>query len=191
MNQTPIILASRSPRRIELLKLITNEFEVVPSCFDESKVQHTNPTKLVEELSFQKANVVKEQYKNHTIIGCDTVVSLDDEIFGIPSDYEMAKQMIQKLSGKTHTVITGVSVLDMHTVTTFHCKTDITFYDLTEQEIEDYIQSNEPYDKAGGYGIQAKGGLFVKKIEGDYYNVVGLPIAPLNQVIKQLKFKSE
>lgn len=183
----PIILASRSPRRVELLKFITDNYIVVPSCFDENKIMIKNPSKLVEELSFQKANAVKEKYKEHIIIGCDTVVSFNNEIFTIPKNYEEAYQMINKLSGNTHIVTSGVTVLYKDKKETFSVETRVTFYELEKEEIEIYLKTDEPYDKAGGYGIQSKGGLFVKEIKGDYYNVVGLPLSRLNRVLKEIK----
>lgn len=181
-----LILASRSPRRLELLSLITTDFSVIPSSFDERSITITEPYELVRALSFSKAITIKSE-SNDIVIGCDTVVFSDGEILGIPQNKEEAYLMMKKLSGKTHSVITGVCVLNDHNVHQFECETKVTFLSLTETEIEDYICTDEPYDKAGGYGIQGKASLFVEKIEGDYSNVVGLPISKLNLLLKSLK----
>jgi len=187
MNSSPsLILASRSPRRIELLSLITSDFEVMPSSFDESSVKIDNPTDLVRELSFRKAKTIHENNKNSIVIGCDTVVSLDNEIFGIPADFSMAKNMLEKLSGNTHSVITGVCVLKGNDVHQFECETRVTFFELSDNEICEYLETNEPFDKAGSYGIQGKGSLFVSSINGDYFNVVGLPISRLKRILDKI-----
>lgn len=180
-----IILASRSPRRIELLKMITENFEVCPSAFDEETIKADCPKELVEKLSFHKANAIKENYKDEIIIGSDTVVAIDGKILGIPKNKAQARDMILMLSGKTHSVLTGVTILSGEKAVTLHCETRVTFFKLTENEIEDYINSDEPYDKAGGYGIQQKGGLFVERIDGSYFNVVGFPIAQIKRELEK------
>ncbi len=178
-----IILASRSPRRLELLSLITTDFSVMPSNFDERSITITEPYELVRALSFSKAGTIKSAPQD-IVIGCDTVVFADGEILGIPQNKDEAYTMMNKLSGNTHSVITGVCVLKDHSVHQFECETKVTFLNLTEAEIDDYVSTDEPYDKAGGYGIQGKACLFVEKIEGDYANVVGLPISKLNVLLK-------
>lgn len=184
-----LILASRSPRRLELLKLITEEFIAIPSLFDEKSIDIKEPFELVRSLSLHKAQTVLQtrQSEGDIIIGCDTVVSLNGEIFGIPQSKEEAYSMISKLSGNLHSVITGVCVLYNGTAIQFECETRVTFLRLEDKDILDYIDTAEPYDKAGGYGIQGKAGLFVEKIDGDYSNVVGLPVSKLNQILKNLK----
>ena len=177
-----LILASSSPRRLELLSLITPKFQVIPSDFDERKITITEPFLLVRTLSFSKASTISST-SDDIVIGCDTVVFCEGEILGKPEHPEQAYTMMEKLSGKTHSVITGVCVLHNHVVHQFECETLVTFMTLTPAEIESYIATDEPYDKAGGYGIQGKGGLFVEKIEGDYANVVGLPVSKLNRLL--------
>lgn len=180
-----LILASRSPRRKELMKLITDDFTVSPSNFDEDSIVEQDPFLLVRVLSLSKASTV-EADEDDIVIGCDTVVSLDDEIFGIPKTKEEAARMLRRLSGKTHSVVTGVCVRSGGKIDSFECETLVTFFDLSEEEIEGYVKTSEPYDKAGGYGIQGIGGLFVKKIEGDYQNVVGLPISRLYRLLSEI-----
>ena len=162
-----VVLASRSPRRKQLLSLILESFEVRESHFDESTVIEEEPKKLVKQLSYQKAKSIVET-DTALIIGADTVVvSPDGEIFGIPSDKEEALDMLRRLSGNRHQVITGVTLLCGSYRDTFCVKTDVYFRSLENEEIEEYVNSGEPFDKAGGYGIQGKAAIFVKKIEGD------------------------
>lgn len=177
----PLVLASRSPRRISLIQMITSDYEVCPSQFDESSIVISEPDQLVTELSLQKAKAVLPLFPNKLILGCDTVVALDHEVFGIPQNQNEAYVMLSALSGKTHSVISGVTLLSENQTRQFVCETKVTFYTLSSEEIQSYITTKEPYDKAGGYGIQSLGGLFVKEIQGDYYNVVGLPIARLKR----------
>lgn len=178
-----IILASQSPRRYELMKLTDFEFIVKPSDADESISGNLSPQEIVKELSFRKAKAI--QSENDIIIGADTVVSIDGEILGKPKDKNDAYNMLKKLSGRTHSVFTGVTVLKNEKTETFCEETKVKFYDITDEEINSYIETKEPFDKAGAYGIQQRGGLFVEKIDGDYNNVVGLPMAKLLQVLKK------
>ena len=180
-----MILASRSKRRIELLKLICNDFEVMPSNFDEKSVNIKNPKKLTMELARQKALAI-ESDKDDCVIGCDTVVVYKNRVFGIPQSKDEAKKMLSMLSGKKHSVISGVFIKKGDLYKSFYEKTSVYFYPLSDKEIDDFTDTDEPYDKAGGYGIQEKGGLFVKKIKGDYQNVVGLPIARLRKELLSL-----
>lgn len=183
MIPSNLILASRSPRRVELLQLITDQFEAIPSQFDESTIPFTDPTELVKALGYHKAQTVFESNQDATVIGCDTVVSLGGEIFGIPKDEAHAMEMIQKLSGRTHLVSTGVCILSQKQICQFVVETKVTFYPLKVEEIEAYCNTNEPYDKAGAYGIQGKAALFVESIEGDYFSVMGFPVARINQAL--------
>lgn len=183
-----LILASRSPRRSELLRLITDDFKVIPSEFDERSIDIIKPFELVRTLSRCKAKAVALRVEDcMTVIGCDTVVYLEGKIFGIPQTKEEAYSILTSLSGKTHSVITGVCILYGDIETSFECETRVTFFKLDDADILSYINTNEPYDKAGGYGIQGMGGLFVEKIDGDYTNVVGLPISRLNRTLKELE----
>lgn len=181
-----VILASASPRRQELIKLIFDSVEILPADCDETLPDGISAREAVEYLSKIKNEASSElTEKENLIISADTVVSVDDEILGKPVDKEDARRMISLLSGKVHQVYTGVTLALNGKVKTFSEKTDVEFFDLTENEIEEYISSNEPYDKAGSYGIQGKAGLLVKGINGDYYNVVGFPVARLKREIQE------
>ncbi len=182
-----VVLASASPRRKELIKLIFEDFEVLPAECDETLPEGISPKDAVEYLSEIKNEATRKLLsKEALVISADTVVAIDGEILGKPVDKDDARRMISLLSGKTHAVYTGVTICDGERKVTFSEKTDVTFYHLSEKEIENYISTSEPYDKAGGYGIQGKAGLLVEKINGDYYNVVGLPVARLNRELKLL-----
>ena len=180
-----VILASASPRRQELIKLIFKSVEILPADCDETLPEGIGARQAVEYLSKIKNEAsLQLTEKENLVISADTVVAVDDEILGKPIDKEDARRMISLLSGKVHQVYTGVTISLNGKVKTFSEKTDVEFFDLTEDEIEDYISSSEPYDKAGAYGIQGKAGLLVKGINGDYYNVVGFPIARLKREIE-------
>jgi septum formation protein len=174
-----IILASKSPRRIELLKLLKIDFEVIPSNIDEN-ISEKDPKLLAEKLSYLKAMSIK---KDGIVLAADTVVTLDKEIFGKPRDYKDAFRMLKSLSGKWHTVITGVTIKFKDELITFSEKTNVKFKNLSKELIEFYINTAKPFDKAGGYGIQELGSVLVEKIEGDYFNVVGLPISKVWDIL--------
>ena len=179
-----IILASASPRRKELLGVITNNFEVIPSDAEEIVPSGITADKTAEYLAKIKALSVAQIHPESIVIGADTCVVADGVILGKPKDKAQAKQMIKLLSGKTHKVITGCAIMKNGKVDSFSVCTEVEFYPLSGEEIERYINTLEPYDKAGGYGIQGKASLFVKGIKGDYFNVVGLPVAELNRKLK-------
>jgi septum formation protein len=176
-----LILASKSPRRRELLSLITEDFEVKSADVDESLPDDISPDKAVEYLSKIKA----QPFENgvDTIIGADTVVAVDGKILGKPRDRQDAFDMLKSLSGRFHSVFTGVTVISPNNTQTFSVETKVKFFDLTDDEIKNYVNTGECDDKAGAYGIQGKGALLVEKIDGDYFNVVGLPINILNKLI--------
>ena len=192
-----IVLASASPRRRELLSQVGITFEVKPASGEE-RITSTEPSKVVEELSSQKAMFTahaleKEQADDLAdilIIGADTIVSYEGKILGKPSDPEAAVKMLSMLQGNTHQVYTGVTVLvreeENWKVHTFHECTDVIFYPVTKEEIAEYVNSKDPMDKAGSYGIQGAWGAYVKGIRGDYNNVVGLPVARLIYETKKL-----
>lgn len=187
-----VILASASPRRRELLEQIGIEFEVIVSKADEN-IKADTPSQLVMSLSEIKAQAVYDAagLKNgEMIIGADTVVVLEGMVLGKPRDKENAKEMLRKLSDNRHEVLTGVTILYMTEgilkKETFHEKTFVYTYAISEKEIEEYIETNEPMDKAGSYGIQGIGAKFIKKIDGDYNNVVGLPVSKIYQKIKEM-----
>lgn len=192
-----VILASASPRRRELLQQLGVDFEVRPSKGEEV-VTKTIPQEVVQELASQKAkeiaDLVQAEYENGKlpwpedgirIIGADTIVVYKDTIFGKPSDEENALRMLTALQGNTHQVYTGVCVVDIkegvRKEKVFAEKTDVVMYPVSKEEILEYIATGEPMDKAGSYAIQGISGKFIKGIVGDYYNVVGLPMARLYQ----------
>lgn len=180
-----IILASASPRRCELLKRIYSEFEVIPSSAEETVPESVKWDYHAEFLAVRKALQVAENHRDSLVIGCDTVVVDNGRVLGKPVDEDDAYNMLKNLSGKTHSVITGVCFCYMGKSFSFSSETLVSFYELSDDEIRKYIAGGEPVDKAGAYGIQGDGGLFVKEIKGDFYNVVGLPVAELNRRIKQ------
>lgn len=171
------ILASGSPRRKELLSLIIPEYDVLVSGCDEFVPAGTPAEQVPAILAEQKALAVAKIRPDDTVIGSDTVVVLNNEIFGKPKDKAHAQAMLKALSGKKHFVYTGVAVAEKGAVRSFVQKTEVEFYELSEETIEKYIATGEPMDKAGAYGIQGKGSVLVKGITGDYFNVMGLPVA--------------
>ena len=166
-----LILASASPRRQELLRLITEDFTVFPAAVDESLPPVLSVQKAAQYLARKKALAVANEYPNDIVLGSDTTVVLENAIFGKPKTPEHAAEMLRQLSGKTHTVITGVALAQGERVSSFQTETAVTFYPLTEEQIQ------EPMDKAGSYGIQGYGALLVQNINGDFYSVMGLPVA--------------
>ncbi len=182
-----LILASGSPRRQELLRLITEEFTVHPVDAEETLPEGMPVEMAAAFLADLKASIAAAQFPEDIVIGCDTVVVLNDEIMGKPADREDAFRMLRKLSGETHTVMTGVSLYHGRQTTVFTVETAVTFFTLSDDEIDAYLDTGEPFDKAGAYGIQGKGALLVKCIEGDYFNVVGLPVAALSRNLKQFE----
>ncbi len=181
------ILASNSPRRQELLKLVTEDFEVITSNVDEIIDDDIPFEEAVMELAFQKASGVFQNYKDRIVLGFDTLVLIDNELLGKPKDKEEAKSMLRKLSGKTHFVITGCALISKARSTSFYEKTRVNFNPLTEEEINTYVESLEPMDKAGAYAIQGKGSKYIHSVVGDFFTVMGLPIARLYQELKQLE----
>ncbi|MEA5136507.1 MAG: Maf family protein [Candidatus Fimivivens sp.] len=180
-----LILASASPRRFELLKLITEEFSVVTSQADETLMPSVLPQEAVILLAKRKSEVVARRYPDDIIIGADTVVALDGRIFGKPSDHNEATNMLRTLSGRTHEVYTGICIWHKGMADCFSQVAKVSFAEMDEQEIADYVASNEPDDKAGAYGIQGLGARFISRIEGDYYTVMGLPVQALYQALRQ------
>lgn len=186
-----IILASASPRRRELMeKYISKEFKVIPANTAESTPDSIPAEEVAEYLAVQKAQAVCAENPYDDVIGADTVVLLDGKILGKPRNINHAREMLSMLSGRIHTVITGVCVCTRGKVQSFSEQTRVEFYPLTENEIEKYIKTGDPMDKAGAYGIQSEGCLLVKGINGDFFNVVGLPVARLSRVLKELSVQS-
>ena len=183
-----IVLASQSPRRIELLKRIIPEFEVKVSNIQEDNNRVVVPWKLVEELSYQKAENIALQIPEGIIIGADSVVVLHNKILGKPKDENDAYNMLNLLSDKVHQVYTGFTIIKkpQHIFISDHAVTHVKFRKLESWEIKQYIESGQPLDKAGSYGIQDDAAVFVESINGCYYNVVGLPITKLFLALKKL-----
>lgn len=181
-----LILASQSPRRKELMQLLQYPFDIVPSDFDEASIAAETPTDYVQTLALEKAKTVQKtmQENDVIVIGADTIVVQHNRIFGKPKDAQEVVAMLRQLSGDTHHVYTAVALVTNESIHTFYEKTDVTFYSLMDEEIQAYIKTKEPFDKAGSYGIQGYGALFVEKIHGDYFNVVGLPIARLKRELR-------
>ena len=178
-----IVLASGSPRRRELLTQAGIEYTVDPADIEEVTTE-TLPAKVVEDLSRQKALAVWKKHQGEKVLAADTVVAFDDKILGKPADEEDAFRMLTELSGRIHQVYTGVTIVDeAGNVNTFSECTEVTMYDNSEESIRAYIASKEPMDKAGAYGIQGLGAVLVEKINGDYNNVVGLPLARVYRVL--------
>jgi septum formation protein len=178
-----IILASASPRRKEILELADLKFDVMPSDAQEITTK-TAPNEVVMELASIKAkDIYKKSEKQSMVVGADTVVAYQGQILGKPADEADAKRMLTMLSGQTHEVYTGVCVIEDGKTKTFYEETKVTFYEISDEQIDRYIKTGEPMDKAGSYGIQGKAAVFIKGIEGDYYNVVGFPIARFLQEI--------
>ncbi len=189
----PIILASRSPRRIHLLRQIGLSFTVQESGVDEHIDDGVGPEEAVRKLSFEKASHVAGRLRTGIVIGADTIVVLDGEILGKPASKEEAITMLSRLGGRTHTVFTGFALVDVESKKSLvdYERTDVTFRRLGKEEIENYVQSGSPMDKAGAYGIQDDyGAVFVEKISGCFYTVVGFPLSKfytsLNMFLEQL-----
>ena len=181
-----VVLASQSPRRRELLGRIFSEFEVIPSGVEEI-ADTASPEEYVKSLAAAKAEDVASRLSPDTlVIGSDTVVVLDGRILEKPNDEEDAFRMLAAMSGRMHEVYTGIAVCKDGKTTTAFQVTKVWFRDLSEDAISRYIASGEPMDKAGAYGIQQKGALLVRGIEGDYFNVVGLPLCKLCEVLEDL-----
>lgn len=180
-----MILASQSPRRRELLGLITDSFSVIPAKGEERIPNGTHARAAVELLARQKAQEIALAHSGEVIIAADTVVCCDGVIMGKPHSDPQAREMLRSLSGRVHEVYTGVCVIFPDGCREcFSEETLVEFFELTDEEIDAYVSTGEPRDKAGAYGIQGKGALLVKGIKGDYYNVMGLPVARLARVLK-------
>lgn len=185
-NMRKIILASKSPRRKRLLENIGLQFKIVPSNINEN-IASSSPREYAENLSLRKARKVAQKYKDAIIIGADSIVVFKGEIIGKPSSVRNAREILRKLSGKKHLVITGFTVLDSKTnkSETKSVLSKVVFKKLTEKEINEYVKSREPMGKAGAYAVQERASVFIKKIEGDFFNIVGLPVFSLCRVLQK------
>ncbi|CEP79384.1 Maf family protein [Paraclostridium sordellii] len=181
-----IILASGSPRRREILANTNAKFDVLTSDVDERIFKFEEPTQLVLRLAFEKCMDIAINNPESLVIGADTIVVLDNEILGKPKNEDEAFEMLSKLSNREHQVITGMSIVNIESNKKIvdYTISNVKFKNLTDQDIRDYISTGECLDKAGSYGIQGYGALLVKEIQGDYFNIVGLPISKLSDILK-------
>lgn len=168
------------------MKLIARSFLTIPARCDESVFKDHRPVcEIPEKLALLKAQEISAGNPGSIVIGCDTGVFINDTMLGKPENTADSINMLRMLSGTTHTVITGCALISDTVTDSFSVRTQVTFYDLTDEEISRYVKTGEPSDKAGGYGIQGYGSLLVRKIDGDYYNVVGLPVAQLSRHLSE------
>ncbi len=179
-----LILASQSPRRRELLALMGLTFDIVVSEVEETVPENIGPGELVEQLALDKAQAVRELHSEACVVGADTIVYIDGDIMGKPSDDADAARILNRLQGRTHTVYTGVAVLTPGRTDVRHDATRVTFAPMSEEEIAWYVGTGEPRDKAGAYGIQGPGGMFVERVEGNYFTVIGMPLPLLYRMLQ-------
>lgn len=189
-----LILASGSPRRAEILSFVGWGFEKHIADIDESEHPGEKPEDYVQRLAYEKAETVAKSYENALILGADTTVLINNRIIGKPVDLDDARQMLKMLSGSWHEVLTGIALVsvsgnEVKTVVDLQ-RTSVKFAELSGEEIEFLVQKGEPLDKAGAYAVQAQAALFIEKIEGDYWNVVGLPVNLVYTLWHQLKVAS-
>ena len=180
------ILASASPRRIELLSLLGLRFEIIPSHVDETFMQGETPREHVLRLSREKAEKAAAAHPDAWVMGADTIVIINGEVLGKPRSPDEAKEMLGKLSGRVHTVFTGFSVTKRsHSILVRDTvESSVRFREIPDDEMAWYVESEEPYDKAGGYAVQGMGAFFIKEIHGSYTNVMGLPLCEVVDVLK-------
>ena len=187
MGTQKIVLASGSPRRRELMhQMGIDDFEILPARGEENAPEGLTPAQLVEQLALQKAREVAALRPDCAVIGADTVVALGDEVLGKPESEARAKEMLRALSGRHHQVYTGVAVLAGGEEYTHVECTEVEFRALADEEIDAYVATGEPMDKAGAYGIQGRACTLIRGIRGDYYNVVGLPVCALHEMLAEL-----
>ncbi len=186
LEEKKIVLASQSPRRIDLLRSVGLEFEIYPPQFDEKPMPGFSPVDYVRHNASEKAHWVAKHVEHDLVIAADTVVTLNDHIFEKPAGHSDAQSMLKQLSGRSHEVITGFCLLTPDEKIIDHELTRVTFYELSVAEIEMYLNSDEPFDKAGAYGIQGFAALFIKQLEGCYFNVMGFPLGKFYQQLKKL-----
>lgn len=187
LNGKRLVLASASPRRAYLFELVGFDFEVMVSDVDEDNEEYSMPEVHVLELSQKKAWKVAETIKDGLIVGADTIVVLDKEIFGKPGNADEAAQMLRRLSGRTHTVYTGFTIIEKPggKIASDYDRTDVRFRHLSQQEITEYVKTRNSLDKAGAYGIQDQGALFVSGVNGCFYNVMGFPVTKFYETLRR------
>jgi septum formation protein len=186
-NMKTIILASASPRRKELLKKTGLKFKVEPSNYEENINAELEPHELAKSLSLEKAKLVAKNHRNALVIAADTFIVFEGKILGKPPTETEAKKMLETISGRQHSVITGFTIIDTETnkALSKSVETKVYIRKLTSSEIDAYVKSKEPLDKAGAYAIQGLGAVIVERIEGDYFNVIGLPLSALTEALKK------
>lgn len=185
MNLPKLILASGSPRRSEILNFVGWEFEKQVADVDETEFPGEKPADYVKRLAIKKAAAVAGSFGNNFVLGADTIVVIDGEIIGKPVDLDDAGKMIRKLSGRWHEVLTGVAVIRNSNTAVEVQETRVKFKKLDDNEIEFLVNQGEPLDKAGAYAVQAQAALFIEEIEGDYWNVVGLPVNLVYRLVRE------
>lgn len=176
MLKEKILLASRSLRRAEILTAVGWQFEAIAADIDESRLPAEDAVSYVTRLARTKGETLARRFPERLVVGADTVVVINGEILGQPRDDDDARRMLRLLSGRWHEVLTGVALLQAAQVVVEHETTRVRFADMSAEEIEWYVSTGEPRGKAGAYGIQGRAALFIKEIQGDYFNVVGLPV---------------
>ncbi len=183
MKLPPLILASASPRRAELLRLLAADFRVLPSTAEEVAHDHLTPLEVCQLNAHRKARVVAKKIPDALVLGADTLVFLDNEILGKPRNMKEAEKMLSSLQGRTHQVVTGVCLMHLrsHSERIFAVSTDVLFHPLTKKQIRDYLKKIHPLDKAGAYAIQDAGEFIISEISGSFSNVVGLPVEKLRE----------
>jgi nucleoside triphosphate pyrophosphatase len=194
MKLPKLILASGSPRRAEILNFVGWNFEKHAADIDETEFLGETPEDYVRRLALEKAVAVAENYENALILGADTTVVVENQIIGKPKDFDDARRMLRLLSGKRHEVLTGVALIKKNPKSKIQNpksvvglqKTGVEFAELSDEEIEFLVEKGEPLDKAGAYAVQAQAALFIKRIDGDYWNVVGLPIRLVYELVQSL-----
>ena len=179
------VLARKSPRRKELLERVIPDFTIDVVETNEVIHEGIDLHHAIENVAKEKGKAVASHHSDAIIISADTIVCMGQTVYGKPKDREDAIRMLRELSGETHEVITGVCIMDKNHERTFSVSANVTFYPLSEKEIIDYVNTNEPLDKAGAYGIQGYGALLIEKIDGDYYSIMGLPIARLKRELEK------
>ena len=184
----PFILASASPRRIELLRLLGLDFTMMPSGADEAFRPGETPLAHVLRLSADKASRIAALYPGHWVLGADTIVVIDGVVLGKPADPGEARQMLGRLSARSHTVYTGFTIVhpDVQIAASEGVASTVTFRAISGDEMEWYVASPEPYDKAGAYAVQGRGAFFIKEIKGSYTNVMGLPLCEVVDALKKV-----
>ncbi|WP_207942144.1 septum formation protein Maf [Enterococcus sp. DIV2402] len=180
-----VILASQSPRRKELLRLLLDDFEVIPADIDETIGVHDEPEEYVLRMAQEKAAFITQHYPEALVIASDTIVVSEGEILGKPTSREDAQRMLIQMSGKTHIVYTSVVLSTNKKRFEQISSAKVSFFDLSEEEISDYLDKQEYMDKAGAYGIQGAAAIFVQEIQGDYYAIVGFPVGLVHQLLKE------